>query len=45
LGSHTGVPAWAWRVMFFLTALSLGFGVIAYLALWLFIPLESNREL
>jgi|SRR5450631_1004085 phage shock protein C len=41
LGAHTGVPAWAWRAMFFLTALSLGFGVIAYLALWLFIPLES----
>lgn len=41
LGAHTGVPAWAWRAMFFLTALSLGFGIIAYLALWLFIPLES----
>ena len=40
LGAHTGVPAWAWRAMFFLTALSLGFGIIAYLALWLFIPLE-----
>jgi phage shock protein PspC (stress-responsive transcriptional regulator) len=41
LGAHTSVPAWAWRALFFLTALSLGFGVIAYLALWLFIPLES----
>jgi len=40
LGKHTGLPAWAWRFMFVLSALYLGIGVLGYLLLWLFVPLE-----
>jgi phage shock protein C len=40
LGKHTGLPAWTWRVMFVLAALYVGIGLLGYLLLWLFVPLE-----
>lgn len=39
LGAHTGLPSWAWRVIFCLTGLYFGVGVLLYLLLWLFLPL------
>ena len=41
LGRHTNLPSWAWRVMFSLTLLYFGAGLLIYLLLWLFLPLES----
>jgi phage shock protein PspC (stress-responsive transcriptional regulator) len=41
LGHHTDLPSWAWRVMFSLTLLYFGAGLLIYLLLWLFLPLES----
>ena len=41
LGRHTDLPSWAWRVMFSLTLLYFGAGLLIYLLLWLFLPLES----
>jgi phage shock protein C len=40
LGTHTDLPAWAWRVMFCLTTLYFGAGLLIYLLLWLFLPQE-----
>jgi phage shock protein PspC (stress-responsive transcriptional regulator) len=41
LGRHTDLPSWAWRVMFSLTLLYFGAGLLIYLLLWLFLPLEG----
>jgi len=41
LGHHTDLPPWAWRVMFSLTLLYFGTGLLIYLLLWLFLPLEN----
>lgn len=41
LGRYTGVPAWGWRVLFCLSVLCVGFGVLLYALLWLFVPLEA----
>jgi len=38
LGAHTGLPSWAWRVIFCLTVLYFGAGILLYLLLWIFIP-------
>jgi phage shock protein C len=40
LGRHTDLPSWAWRVIFCLTLLYFGAGLLIYLLLWLFLPLE-----
>ena len=41
LGRHTDLPSWAWRLMFGLTLLYFGAGLVIYLLLWLLLPLES----
>ncbi len=41
LGRYTGMPSWSWRVLFCLSVLGFGFGILLYLLLWLFIPQES----
>jgi phage shock protein C len=41
LGRHTDLPSWAWRVIFCLTLLYFGAGLLIYLLLWLFLPLEG----
>jgi phage shock protein C len=38
LGAHTGLPSWAWRVIFSLSILYAGAGLLFYLLLWIFIP-------
>jgi phage shock protein C len=38
LGELTPVPAWCWRVLFCLSVLFAGFGVILYILLWIFVP-------
>ncbi len=41
LAVSTGMEAWLWRILFVLL-LCTGFGLIAYLLLWIFVPLQSN---
>ena len=38
LGAHTGLPSWAWRVIFCATVFYFGIGLIFYLLLWIFTP-------
>jgi phage shock protein PspC (stress-responsive transcriptional regulator) len=44
LGAHTGLPSWAWRVIFCTSVLYFGIGVLLYLLLWVFIPAEPTRS-
>ena len=41
LGQHTGLPSWAWRVIFCLISLYFGAGILLYLLLWVFLPVEA----
>ena len=38
LGAHTGLPSWAWRVIFCISTIYFGIGLLFYLLLWIFIP-------
>ena len=40
LGKKTDLPPWAWRVIFCLVSLYFGAGVLFYVLLWIFLPLE-----
>ena len=42
LAEVTGIPSWSWRVLFVLTACLHGLGVIMYILLWIFVPLQSE---
>ena len=44
LANSTGMQAWVWRIVFALM-MCMGFGFIAYLVLWIFVPLESKLPL
>ena len=44
LAAATGMHAWIWRIVFVMT-LCTGFGLLAYLALWIFVPLEPSMPL
>jgi phage shock protein C len=37
----TGTPAWVWRLGFVFVALWMGTGLLAYLILWIFMPLRG----
>ena len=41
LATLTNVPAWSWRILFLMTALLHGFGVLVYILLWIFVPVQS----
>ena len=40
LGKNTDLPSWAWRLIFCLTTLYFGSGLLIYLLLWLLLPAE-----
>jgi phage shock protein PspC (stress-responsive transcriptional regulator) len=42
LGAHTGLPSWAWRVLFVASVVCFGFGILIYVLLWLFLPQEAR---
>jgi phage shock protein C len=42
LGKHTDLPTWAWRVIFILTFIYFGAGLLIYLLLWIFLPEEPE---
>jgi phage shock protein C len=41
LGEQTGIPGWSWRILFVLTAFLHGVGVLMYILLWIFVPVQS----
>lgn len=43
LAEMTSVPSWAWRILFVLSVLLNGLGILVYLLLWIFVPLQTNR--
>jgi len=40
LAVATTIPTWAWRILFVLTAFLHGLGILMYILLWIFVPLE-----
>jgi phage shock protein C len=42
LGAHTGLPSWAWRILFVASVVCFGFGILIYVLLWLFMPEEAS---
>lgn len=42
IGQVTETPAWLWRLLFTFLMLCAGTGVLLYLLLWLFIPMEPG---
>jgi phage shock protein PspC (stress-responsive transcriptional regulator) len=40
IGQVSGIDAWIWRLLFVLLFLFGGTGLVAYLLLWIFVPLE-----
>lgn len=43
IGRSTGIAAWLWRLAFCVLGLCAGTGVVAYLLMWIFVPLEPAR--
>ena len=41
LGLTTGIPGWMWRVIFLISTLCFGVGLIPYIILWICVPKES----
>ena len=42
LAARSDVPAWLWRLVFVALALCGGTGVVAYVLLWIVLPLEDG---
>ena len=42
LATLTSVPAWTWRILFLLTALLHGIGLLVYILLWIFVPVQAT---
>ena len=41
LGHSTALPSWAWRLIFCLTVLYFGAGLLIYILLWIFLPQQA----
>lgn len=42
LAATTNLPSWSWRILFLLTILLQGLGLLVYILLWIFIPLQPT---
>ncbi|MEQ1514980.1 MAG: PspC domain-containing protein [Usitatibacteraceae bacterium] len=42
LAAQTSIPTWSWRILFVLMALLHGIGILAYLLLWIFVPVQTE---
>ena len=42
LADVTGIPSWSWRILFVLTALVHGLGLVMYILMWIFVPLRTD---
>jgi phage shock protein PspC (stress-responsive transcriptional regulator) len=38
----TGIPSWSWRILFVLTAFLSGAGLVMYVLLWIFVPVQTD---
>ncbi len=45
LSQATNIPTWAWRILFILTAFLHGLGILMYVLLWIFVPLERKMAM
>ena len=45
LAEFSNIPAWSWRLLFVLLTVLHGFGVLAYILLWIFVPIEITPVL
>ena len=43
LAEHFSAPAWIFRLVFLITALAGGLGIVAYALMWVFLPLDPDR--
>jgi len=43
IGQATGIAAWLWRLVFSALVLCAGTGIVVYLLMWIFVPLEPAR--
>ena len=43
LAAMTNIPTWSWRLLFVLALLLHGLGLVMYLLLWIFVPLEREQ--
>jgi phage shock protein C len=41
LGKFTGLESWVWRLLFVLFTFYFGFGLVAYVLAWIFVPEET----
>ncbi len=41
LGKFTGLESWVWRLLFVLFTFYFGFGLLAYVLAWIFVPEEA----
>lgn len=44
LAVTTGMEAWLWRLVFALLMIAGGTGLVAYLIMWIFVPLETTPQ-
>jgi phage shock protein C len=42
LGAYTGIESWVWRMLFAVAVCFAGFGLLPYVLLWIFVPLDSQ---
>ena len=45
LGEQTGIPAWSWRILFVLATFLHGLGLLMYLLLWIFVPVQKAQPI
>ena len=45
LAQATAIPTWAWRILFVLAIFLHGLGILMYLLMWIFVPLEQPPRL
>ena len=41
LGEMSSMPAWSWRILFILGLLLHGIGLVVYVLMWIFVPLQT----
>jgi phage shock protein PspC (stress-responsive transcriptional regulator) len=44
LGELTGIPGWSWRILFVLAAFLHGLGLLMYILLWIFVPVQASAS-
>jgi phage shock protein PspC (stress-responsive transcriptional regulator) len=45
IGRVSGSPSWVWRLLFALLLVCAGSGLLLYILLWIFVPIEPERPL